>query len=275
MVNPAMDFCRRHLRPSRAMAQAVVVSCLLVGGNVNGASAATIVLDDFENGFAGMAGQLQATGLPAAAPKPGTQLGMRINLAGQGGCDHFVGDSNALCGADTKKWAGNDGVILRYDVNFSLMSSVLFDLAAFSDNDPFDKHDGENSNIWGDYLRVSSMIGRAKTLLAEFTGVPQSERTPETAFGLVSTNEGALLGGGSVTGASFETVRLEGVQGHLQGKGALLFEIRSTGSSEQIGLDNIRFAEVPLPASLSFSLIGLAVLVSSFRKHRRRQNATA
>lgn len=240
----------------------------MVGLGLSTATAA-ILLDDFEGGFDAMVGRLTPTGPVEATPKPGQRLGMRIDRAGTGGCDHLNGASEALCGADTRKWAGDAGVVLRYEVDFGAISAILFDLAAFSDSDPFDNHTGADSDRWGDFLRVGTWIDGIWTLLAEFTGVPTAERTPETAFHLVSTGAGTALGAGWVSGARFETVALTGLEGRFAGRGELAFEIRSTGSAEQIGLDNIRLAAVPLSGALSFGLLGLAALGALGRARRR------
>lgn len=257
MINCALDFRARGVHGITGLTQVAALVSVVAMSFGTSASGATVILDDFESGFSGMQGQLSATGQGGMPPKPDTQFGMRIDSAVQGGCDHLIGSSQALCGSDTKKWAGHDGTVLRYEVDFGTGSGVVFDIAAFSDNDPFDHHSGSDSDVWGDYLRVSSLISGTKTLLAEFTGVMQSERTPDTAFGLASTDAGSMLGKGVFVDATFSTISLFGATEPLKGKGALLFEIRSTGSSEQIGLDNIQIAEVPLPNSLSLSLFGL------------------
>jgi hypothetical protein len=233
-----------------------------------GPVAAAILLDDFEGGFVAMAGDLAGTG-PAEAQRPGMQAGMRIDLAGQGACDHFTGASAALCGADTRKFAGQDGARLTYRVDFGAISGLLFDLAAFSDADAFDRHDeAQGDNDFGDYLRVSALIGGARTLLAEFTGQWRADRTPETKFSLVSTDAGALLGAGRVTRSAFETVALRGLKRRFDGTGKFAFEIRSTGSAEQIGLDNVRVAPAPLPGALAAALLGLTALGAMKRAQR-------
>lgn len=272
-----MANCLDFFRPQRmfrigSLAQTAALVCLVTSSFATSAQSATVLLDDFENGFNGMNGQLVATGPVLAVPKPGTLLGMRIDQAGLGGCDHLIGDSQALCGADTKKWAGQDGAVLRYDADFSRISTLLFDIAAFSVSDPFDYYGDGDGDTFGDYLRISSLVGGTKSLLAEFTGVPKSDRTPETSYGLVSTDAGALIGKGVSVGANFNTIRLFGLSEHLSGLGSLVFEIRSTGSSEQIGLDNVRFSEVPLPGSIYLSMLGLATFATSARMRRSKRN---
>ena len=255
---------RRLMRLARA---GLVVSAGAVGLGA-GPVAAAILLDDFEGGFVAMSGDLAGTG-PAEEQKPGMQAGMRIDLAGQGACDHFTGASAALCGADTRKFAGPGGAQLSYTVDFGAISGLLFDLAAFSDADPFDRHDeAQGDNDFGDYLRVSALVGGSRTLLAEFTGQWKADRTPETKYGLVSTGSGALLGPGMVTGAAFETVKIHGLKGRFDGEGLLAFEIRSTGSAEQIGLDNVRLAPAPLPGALAAALLGLTALGAMKRAQR-------
>jgi hypothetical protein len=230
------------------------------------ASAATL-LDDFESGFPGLQGELRATGPVEATPRPGMVHGMRIAQAGEGACNNLIGDSRALCGADTKKWAGFDGAELRYTVDFGWFATLAFDLAAWSVRDPFDPWNGERSDEWGDYVRVQAWTGGRSTLLAEFTGGTD----PKLRQGLVSTDAGALLGAGTVIDAQFRTILLGGLHRLFSGPGELVFQFRSTGSAEQMGLDNVRLlppAPVPLPASLPLALLGLAMLGALGRMRR-------
>ncbi|RYH09227.1 PEP-CTERM sorting domain-containing protein [Tropicimonas sp. IMCC6043] len=252
----------------RTCAVASVVFCSGAAAFGTRAEATTILLDDFDSGFDAMTGVLSDTGSTAEAPKPGTQSGMRIDMAGVGGCDHLIGSSQALCGADTLKWAGPNGASLRYAVDFDVISGILFDIAAFSDSDPFDRYDGENSDLWGDYFRVFSLVGGSRTLLAEFTGVSMAERTPETAYFLISTDAGESLGAGVVADARFDTVALNWLDGRFGGWGEIEFQIRSTGSAEQIGIDNVRLSSVPLPGTLSLALLSLGALGLARRKQR-------
>lgn len=250
-------------------ASALAVSTLFASANT--ADAATIVLDDFEAGFGGMNSQINFTGEGAPNPKPGRVAGLGISEVGAGVCDHLSGSSNALCGADTFKWGGSGGAFLSYAINFSTVNSILFDFAAFSDSDPFDHYNGENSNTWGDYLRVTSLINGTRSLIAEFTGVMTKDRTPETAYHLMSTDGGFALGSGLLIDGTFDTVNLSGIAGNLQGQGELMFEIRTTGGSEQVGIDNIRLSTVPLPGALSYSLAGLAAFGLTQQLRRRRK----
>lgn len=257
---------RRALRGLHmsVLAGLVAGSSLLSSGDT---ADAAILLDDFESGFGGMTGAL-TTSEPAPAQRPGMQAGMRVSPAGHGACDHLTGTSRALCGADTRKWAGSAGTILSYAVDFPRISAILFDLAAFSDDDPFDHYDGENPNTWGDYVRVSSWVSGAETLLAEFTGLQASERASGHGHHLVSTDNGALLGPGIVADASFDTVSLYGLKGRFGAAGDLIFEIRSTGSAEQIGIDNVRLVPASLPGTLTIALLGVAALGAARRMQR-------
>lgn len=258
---------QRHLQRLRRAVQASLVVWACSAGLGVGPAAAAILLDDFEGGFAGLSGTLSSTGT-AEPQKPGMQVGMRIDMAGQGGCDNLTGDSSALCGADTRKFAGPDGTRLTYTVDFGEIAGILFDLAAFSDQDPFDHYDGENPNTWGDYVRISSWVGGAEALLAEFTGLHASERASGHGQHLVSTDNGALLGPGVVAGASFTTVSLYGLKGGVGALGDLIFEIRSTGSAEQIGIDNVRLVPASLPGTLTIALLGVAALGAARRMQR-------
>ena len=243
--------------------------CAGIFGLVRGAEGSTIILDDFEGGFDAMTGGLSGTSPVNVTPKRGMRSGMRIDVAGQRGCDNLIGDSFALCGADTLKWGGTAGTVLSYAVDFGAIARILFDIAAFSDSDPFDPYSGDNSNLWGDYVRVSGVTGGTRTLLAEFTGFSRPERTKENAHFLVSTDAGAGLGAGVVADATFDRVVLR-LGGLLDGWGRIDFEIRTTGSAEQVGLDNIRLAPVPLPGALSLTLVGLGALGAFRRPGPRR-----
>ena len=147
--------------------------------------------------------------------------------------------------------------MLRYNVSFSGLKGIRFDLAAHSDKDPFDLYSDDNASEWGDYLRVSSLIGGVRTLLAEFTGVATTERTAETAFALFSTDAGSGLGKGIIADKTFDTVHIAGLGPEHKGYGELLFEIKSTGSAEQIGIDNIRLVPVPLPSSFYLTMFSV------------------
>lgn len=250
-----------------------LMGCLL--HLMSGAAGAATLLDDFESGLAGLTGTLSNTG-PAEAPRPNTQSGMRVSPVGAGACNNLIGESLALCGADTKKWAGFDGARLSYAVDFDRVGALLFDLAAWSVRDPFDPWNGERPDEWGDYVRVQAVSGGGSTLLAEFTGT----MVPGMRQGLVSTDAGLLLGAGMVIDAYFRTVFLDGLNRLFTGTGELVFQFRSTGSAEQMGIDNIRLlpppppplaavpAPVPLPASLPLALLGLGLLAGLGRLKR-------
>lgn len=220
------------------------------------ASQAAVFLDDFEGGFAGMSGRLDKSGEPASPQRPGMQAGMRIGTVGGAACSSLALTSKALCGADTLQFAGFGGTWLTYSVDFRKFGAVLFDLAAWSDRDPFDPYNGSNADIWGDFIRVLGRVDGAWTLLAEFTGTREEGLTHT----LVSTDSGQLLSGGMALSAEFQTIRLQGINELFAGPGELRFDFRTTGSAEQVGIDNIRLMPIPLPGALPLLLLGLAAL---------------
>lgn len=216
---------------------------------IAGPAGAAILIDDFETG-----------GSPVA--------GMSVAQAGEGACDHLTGGSRALCGADTAKWAGPAGALLSYAVSWDGIAAVLFDLAARSDSDPFDHHVEEQRDDWGDYVRVTGVANGVPTLLAEFTGLMSGDRPSPWENNLVSTANGAALGPGIVADGTFGTVRLDLFGLPLSGAGWLHFAIRSTGSAEQIGLDEIRLAPAPLPGGFAALALGLGLLAAARARQR-------
>jgi hypothetical protein len=250
-----------NFRRGRILAAVALLAAALTAGPVG----AVTLLDDFESGFAGMTGTLSASGPVAVLPRPNTQAGMRISTVGEGACNALVGNSRALCGADTLQWAGFDGALLSYDLTFGSFARIAFDLAAWSERDPFDPIRGDRPDEWGDYVRVRVFAEGAWWLLAEFTGT----RLRGFEQGLMSSDAGLLLGAGQAVGAEFRTFRLSGLLADFTGTGQLVFEIRSTGSAEQIGLDNLRLLPIPLPASLPLALLGVAALGMVRGRQRR------
>lgn len=241
--------------PIRRTAWAALM-CASLGMAAPLQAATATVLDDFEGTIDEITGVLSPSGPVSVDQRPGMRAGMRIAPAGQGACSNLTGASRALCGADTLQFAGFDGARLSYDVTYGPIGAVLFDLAAWSNSDPFDPYYGDRPDEWGDYIRVQAFAGGAWTLLAEFTGT----REPGLQQGLVSTGAGLLLDTGVVLDANFRTIALIGMQTHFFGPGQLLFEFRSTGSAEQFGIDNIRLLPVPLPGAVSLLLLGLGAL---------------
>lgn len=237
----------------RLMATGAAVAVL---GLAAGTTEAATLLDDFESDFAGMTGTLTESVPVAIEQRPNQVAGMRIATAGTGACSNMIGSSKALCGADTLKWAGFDGAILRYGVTFGGFAALAFDLGAWSIRDPFDPYDGDKPDEWGDYVRVQAEVGGITTLLAEFTGT----REDGLQQGLVSTSAGQLLGAGVVVDAHLRTFTLSGLHKMFEGSGALVFQFRTTGSAEQIGIDNIRLLPVPLPGTLPLLLLGLGAM---------------
>jgi hypothetical protein len=237
--------------------RSLVAAVLLAVAGAGAAPAATVTpLDDFEGGLAGLNGTLATTGPVTAEPRPNTLAGMRISHADAGACDNLIGTSRALCGADTLKWAGFDGARLSCDLVYGDCARVAFDLAAWSVRDPFDPADGDRPDEWGDHVRVQVFAEGAWWLLAEFTG----SRVAGLEQGLVSTGRGVALGAGQVVDAQFRTLRLAGPLADFRGAGTPRFDVRTTGSAEQIGIDNIRLLPIPLPASLPLALLGVAAL---------------
>ncbi len=245
----------RRWRETGPPAAAAMALALLVTMAATAPQAA-VLLDDFESGFDGMTGQLSKSGPVDVDQRPGMQAGMRIATVGEGACNNLVGTSKALCGADTLQFAGFDGTWLTYSVDFPRFAAVLFDVAAWSHRDPFDPWNGTNADIWGDFIRVQARLDDSWTLLAEFTGT-REDGLQQT---LVSTDAGLLLDGGLALAAEFTTIRLSGINDLFPGMGELRFEFRTTGSAEQVGIDNIRLAPIPLPGALGTLLLGLAAL---------------
>lgn len=221
---------------------AVVWAMILASAAVP--AGAAIVLDDFENGVSPVAG-------------------MSADLVGTRLCDHLVGEGRALCGADTRKWSGPEGAVWSYALDFGRTRTVLFDVAAQSDKDPFDTPRARNGeDIWGDYLRVRAVFGAVEHLLAEFTRGPGDLR-----FNMVSTAAGEVLGAGVLAGQRFSTVALD-VFERFNGQGLLQFELHTTSWHEQAGVDNIRVVPAPLPASVLMMALALGGLGAARRLRR-------
>ncbi|MEM6683983.1 MAG: hypothetical protein AAF607_17240 [Pseudomonadota bacterium] len=191
--------------------------------------------------------------MPFGGTITGEQLG--VSSIGSGNCDQLsIGSSSAagaaLCGNNLNNGANATETFVISDVNFNTVRSIHFSLGAESGNDRF-----ELPNTSGaDFFRVVAN----GTQVVNFIADASNRRRLTSALGTTLAN------------GNFVDFTLTGALLSGLGTGDLEFQMRTTGGSEQIGLDSISIKNVPLPSSSIAFLGGLGLMAGARLLRNRR-----